>query len=192
MASQVFDWIRRSAASYGSRTVYTDTEKSVSFEELERYSAAVATWVAQHSGIERPVAVMSGRDVFTPACYMGVARAGCFYAPMDAEVPRQRLEQIMSVAEPAIVIVDKAHLETAEAVAGGCEIALMEDLLSYPADDDLVAAREASVTESSPLYMIFTSGSTGKPKGVLTAHRSLICYLEGLHDMTLCSSVYCI
>ena len=183
MASQVFDWIRCSAASYGSRTVYTDTEKSVSFEELERYSAAVATWVAQHSGIERPVAVMSGRDVFTPACYMGVARAGCFYAPMDAEVPRQRLEQIMSVAEPAIVIVDKAHLETAEAVAGGCEIALMEDLLSYPADDDLVAAREASVTESSPLYMIFTSGSTGKPKGVLTAHRSLICYLEGLNDI---------
>ena len=180
MASQVFDWIRRSAASYGSRTVYTDTEKSVSFEEVERYSAAVATWVAQRSGIERPVAVMSGRDVFTPACYMGVARAGCFYAPMDAEVPRQRLEQIMSVAEPAIVIVDKAHLATAEAVAGDCEIALMEDLLAYPVDEDLVAAREASVTESSPLYMICTSGSTGKPKGVLTSHRSLICYLEGL------------
>ena len=29
MASQVFDWIRRSAASYGSRTVYTDTENVI-------------------------------------------------------------------------------------------------------------------------------------------------------------------
>lgn len=183
MASQVFDWIRRSAASYGSRIVYTDTERSVSFEELERYSAAVATWVAQHSAIERPVAVMTSRGAFTPACYMGVARAGCFYAPIDVDVPQKRLEQIMSVAEPAIVIVDKEHLSKAEAVAGDCEIALMEDLLAYPADDGLVAEREASVTESSPLYMIFTSGSTGKPKGVLTSHRSLICYLEGLNEV---------
>lgn len=183
MASQVFEWIRRSAASYGSRTVYSDTERTVSFEELERYSAAVATWVAQHSGIERPIAVMTSRCVFTPACYMGAARAGCFYAPIDADVPHQRLEQIMSVAEPAIVIVDNDHLATAEAVAGGCEIALMEDLLAYPVDDDLIAAREASVTETSPLYMIFTSGSTGKPKGVLTSHRSLICYLEGLNEV---------
>ena len=183
MASQVFDWIRRSAASYGSRIVYDGIEKSISFEELERYSASVATWVARHSAIERPVAVMAGRNVYTPACYMGVARAGCFYAPMDPDVPRQRLEQIMSVAEPSIVIVDREHLEIAKGVAGGCEIALIEDLLTYPADDDLVDAREASVTETSPLYMIFTSGSTGKPKGVLTSHRSMICYLEGLNEV---------
>ena len=176
MASEVFDWIRHSASLRGDRIIYESPEGSLTFGELDRFSKAVATWVAKLSDIECPVAVMTGRSVYTPACYMGVARAGCFYAPMDAEVPRQRLEQIMSVAEPAIVIVDKAHLETAEAVAGGCEIALMEDLLSYPADDDLVAAREASV-------MIFTSGSTGKPKGVLTAHRSLICYLEGLNDI---------
>ena len=67
MASQVFDWIRHSAASYGGRTVYEGTEGSVSFEQLERYSAAVATWVAQRSDIERPVAVMTGRNPFTPA-----------------------------------------------------------------------------------------------------------------------------
>ena len=183
MASQVFDWIRRSAASYGGRTVYEDIEGSVTFEQLERYSAAVATWVAKRSDIERPVAVMTGRNAYTPACYMGVARAGCFYAPMDAEVPRQRLEQIMSVAEPEIMIVDKEHLEIAKAVASGCEIALMEDLIAAEADDALVASREAAITEASPLYMIFTSGSTGKPKGVLTSHRSLICYLDGLNEV---------
>ncbi|MBR2706552.1 MAG: AMP-binding protein [Mogibacterium sp.] len=183
MASQVFDWIRRSAALYGGRAVYSGEEGSVTFEELDRFSAAVAAWVAKRSEIERPVAVMTGRNAYTPACYMGVARAGCFYAPMDGDVPRQRLEQIMSVAEPEILIVDRDHLETAKEIAGSCEIALMEDLLKAPADEDIVAEREASVTEASPLYMIFTSGSTGKPKGVLTSHRSLICYLEGLNEV---------
>ena len=120
MASQVFDWIRRSAALYGGRAVYSGEEGSVTFEELDRFSAAVAAWVAKRSEIERPVAVMTGRNAYTPACYMGVARAGCFYAPMDGDVPRQRLEQIMSVAEPEILIVDRDHLETAKEIAGSC------------------------------------------------------------------------
>jgi len=180
MASLVFDWIRNSAAVRGDRIVYEGPGDSITFGDLDRYSAAVATWVAKHSDIERPVAVMTGRSVFTPACYMGVARAGCFYAPMDADVPLARLEQIMSVAEPELMIVDREHLATAEKIAGGCETVLMEDLLAAASDEELVAAREASVTEASPLYMIFTSGSTGRPKGVLTSHRSLICYLDGL------------
>ncbi|MBE6028383.1 MAG: amino acid adenylation domain-containing protein [Clostridiales bacterium] len=183
MASQVFDWIRNSAALRGDRTVYSGMGDSISFGDLERFSASVATWVAKHSDIERPVAVMTGRNVFTPACYMGVARAGCFYAPMDAEMPHARLVQIMGVTEPSLMIADMEHLEIAKALAGDCEIAIMEEVINEPIDEDLVAAREASVTESSPLYMIFTSGSTGVPKGVLTSHRSLIGYLDGLNEV---------
>ena len=98
MASEVFDWIRHSASLRGDRIIYESAEGSLTFGELDRFSKAVATWVAKLSDIECPVAVMTGRSVYTPACYMGVARAGCFYAPMDADVPRARLEQVMSVA----------------------------------------------------------------------------------------------
>ena len=183
MASELFDWIRLSAALRGDRIIYESAEASLTFDELDRCSKAVASWVAKTSDIERPVAVMTSRSVYTPACYMGVARAGCFYAPMDAEVPRARLEQIISVAEPKLLIVDRDHLEVAEAIAGDCGIAVMEEIMAEAADDELVAERESSVTEASPLYMIFTSGSSGKPKGVLTTHRALICYLEGLNEV---------
>ena len=183
MASEVFDWIRRSAELRGNRPVYESEEGSLTFGDLDRFSKAVAAWVAKHSKIERPVAVMTGRSVYTPACYMGVARAGCFYAPMDADVPRARLEQVMGVAAPELLITDRDHLEIAEAIAGDCTTALMEDIMKEAADDKLVAERESLVTESSPIYMIFTSGSTGKPKGVLTSHRALIGYLDGLNEV---------
>ena len=172
MASGFFDWISSSAARYADKTAYTDIEHSLTFSEVERLSASAATWVAQRSEIERPVAVMGGRNVFTPACYMGVARAGCFYAAMDPEVPLARLEQIMSVTQPELLIVDREHLDIAKSLAGNHEIAIMEDVFNTDPDDALVAARERSVTEMSPLYMIFTSGSTGAPKGVLTSHHS--------------------
>ena len=183
MASRVFDWIRNSAEKYQDRTVYTDTERSVTFREVEEISASVASWVAARTGIERPVAVMAGRNAITPPCFMGVARAGCFYAPMDADVPLARLEQIMTVTEPSVMIVDREHLGIAESLAGGCEIGILEDIINTPADRELIAARENSVTEASPLYMIFTSGSTGMPKGVLTSHLSMICYLDSLNEV---------
>ena len=181
MASGFFDWIRESSEKYKEKTIYTDTNDKLTFGDVYQYSASVATWVAKRSDIERPVAVMSGRNIYTPACYMGVARAGCFYAAMDAEVPRARLEQIMSVTEPNLIIVDKEHLELAESLSDGCEIVTMEDVIKTPADLELVSERERAVTETSPLYMIFTSGSTGVPKGVLTSHRSLIGYLDSLN-----------
>ena len=183
MASGFFDWISGSAARYADKTAYTDIEHSLTFSEVERLSASAATWVAQRSEIERPVAVMGGRNVFTPACYMGVARAGCFYAAMDPEVPLARLEQIMSVTAPELLIVDRDHLETAKSLEGTHEIALMEDVFKTAPDDRLIAERERSVTEMSPLYMIFTSGSTGTPKGVLTSHHSMICYLDSLNEV---------
>ena len=183
MASGFFDWISGSAARYADKTAYTDIEHSLTFSEVERLSASAATWVAQRSEIERPVAVMGGRNVFTPACYMGVARAGCFYAAMDPEVPLARLGQIMSVTAPELLIVDRDHLETAKSLEGTHEIALMEDVFKTAPDDRLIAERERSVTEMSPLYMIFTSGSTGTPKGVLTSHHSMICYLDSLNEV---------
>ena len=67
MASVFFDWIRESSQKRGSKTAYTDIEHSLTFSEIERLSAAVATWVARRSEIERPLAVMGGRNVFTPA-----------------------------------------------------------------------------------------------------------------------------
>lgn len=183
MASEIFDWIRHSAEVYGDRIIYESPDDSLTFGELDRCSKAVATWVAQFSDIERAVVVMTNRSVYTPACCIGIARAGCFYAPVDADIPRARLEQVMSVAEPKLLIVDRDHLEIAEEIGEGCRVAVMEDIIKGTVDDELVEERERAVTEDSPLYMIFTSGSTGKPKGVLSSHRALIRYLDGLNEV---------
>ena len=88
MASELFDWIRLSAALRGNRIIYESAEASLTFDELDRCSKAVASWVAKTSDIERPVAVMTSRSVYTPACYMGVARAGCLSAPLSFEIDK--------------------------------------------------------------------------------------------------------
>ena len=57
---------------------------------------------------------MSGRHIYTPACFLGAVSAGCFYAPMDGDMPVTRLNQILGVIKARLMLVDKAHLEMAQ------------------------------------------------------------------------------
>lgn len=155
----------------------------LSFAGLERLSAAMGTAVARRSKPEKPIAVMTGRHVFTPACYLGVARAGCVYAPMDPAMPAMRLKQILSVIEPELMIVDRQTRERVSELEYEGELLIMEEGFETEPEALLLQEREEGLTEDSPLYVLFTSGSSGTPKGVLTSHGAMMCYLDGLNQV---------
>lgn len=162
------------------RVLYKDEFRTVTWGEFLTASDAAGTYLAGMVGPASPVAVMTGRHVWTPACFLGVVKAGCFYAPMDGDLPKARLEQMLRVVQAPVLLVDRAHLETAQGLEFHGEIVVMEEILQTAADPELLASRRAALTVTSPLYVIFTSGSSGTPKGVITSHESLICYIDAV------------
>lgn len=180
MEASVLSRLNRSARKYADKVMFKDAERSLTFSQFNDYTRAVGTYLSSVVPQGSPVAVMSGRHVLTPACYLGAVRAGCFYAPMDADMPVARLNQIISVIKADFMLVDKAHLETAQSLDFDGTIIVLEDIIDTSADDAVLAEREASLIATSPLYVIFTSGSTGVPKGVITSHQSLMCYIDAV------------
>ena len=166
-----------------NRIVYSDTANTITFGELWDKAERVGTEIAKRCQLSAPVAVMTGRHVFTPACFLGVAYAGCFYAPMDSELPDYRLNQILEIIDSEVMIVDDEGMEKARAIGYSGELLHMEELFKMEKDVKLLNKRQEGITEFSPLYTIFTSGSTGKPKAVLTSYYSLYCYLDGLNSV---------
>lgn len=106
---------------------------------------------------------MSGRHVITPAVFLGVVRAGCFYAPMDATMPVSRLNQILKVIQAKFMLVDKDFLEIANKLDFDGERIVIDDIFDTPEDEHLLWKTAESILPTSPLYVIFTSGSTGVP-----------------------------
>jgi len=174
-----------SAASESRRDkpVYYDESGSLTFGELQELTESIGTFLASRVAPEQPVAVMSGRNIYTPAAYLGVLQAGCFYAPMDADMPDHRLNQILGVLRPQFMIADREHAEKAKSTDFDGELFILEDIMDTPADRDALARAKAQTTEISPMYIIFTSGSTGVPKGVITSHYSLMCYLDAIQEV---------
>lgn len=180
MDLSVQKWLDRTAVEFADKTVFSDKERSLTFSELNQYTKAIGTCLAGKVQPNSPVVVMSGRHVLTPAYFLGVVRAGCFYAPMDATMPVSRLNQILNVIEAEYMLVDKEHEDIARSLNFSGEIMIAEDILSTPVEETLLEKACARITGTSPLYVIFTSGSTGVPKGVITSHQSLMCYIDAV------------
>lgn len=180
MENSVLCWLDSTAQKYAKKTIFFDSDSKLTFEEFNTYTKAVGTFLADKIAQQSPVIVMSGRHALTPACFLGVVRAGGFYAPMDATMPAHRLNQIIGVIKADIMVVDREHLETAKALDYDGEIVVLEDILNTQIDEQKLAQATENLTEFAPLYTIFTSGSTGVPKGVITSHHSLMCYINSV------------
>lgn len=180
MNQTVLNWLDQSAKQYAQKTAFTDSEKSIAFGEFDRISKSVGTYLAKKAAVNTPIVVMSGRHVLTPAAFLGVVRAGCFYAPMDATMPVSRLNQILGVIQAKYMLVDKAFLDVAEKLDFDGERIILDDILDTPIDEELLRGASETLIPTSPLYVIFTSGSTGVPKGVITSHQSLMTYINAV------------
>lgn len=180
MDLSVLKWLDRSAVEFAAKTVFTDANSSITFEELNQYTRSVGTYLANKLPAQSPVAVMSGRNVYTPGYFLGVVRAGCFYAPMDATMPVSRLNQILSVIQARVMLVDQEHEAIARSLDFHGEIIVAENIRDTLPDDELLRKRSCGIVGTTPLYVIFTSGSTGVPKGVITSHESLMCYIDAV------------
>lgn len=184
MKDSVLNWLDLAAIKFADRTAFSDENRRITFFELNHYTMKIGTRIAHLLGSGKPVVVMTGRHVYTPACYLGVVRAGCFYAPMDASMPTQRLNQILGVIDAQLMLVDREHLEKARGLEFDGNICVMEDILDTETADEVLLSRASSeLKEHSPLYVIFTSGSTGIPKGVTTSHHALMCYIEDVQEV---------
>lgn len=180
MQTSVLNWLDNTASAYADKVMFTDSNSTITFAEFNKLTKSVGSFLASKTNPNSPVVVMSGRHIYTPACYLGATRAGCFYAPMDATMPVSRLNQILGVIKSDNMIVDREHLEIAKSLDFNGNVYVMEDIIDFPVDNILLDKAVSNLNETSPLYVIFTSGSTGVPKGVITSHHSLMCYIDAV------------
>ncbi len=153
--------------------------------------------VAQGVGPESLVAVLMERSVDMVVALLAVLKAGGAYLPVDPDYPATRIAQVLSDAQPVVVLSTLACAEGAEAIEGVPVLALDAPAVAASVAEldvaDLTdAERCGAVSSSHPAYVIFTSGSTGRPKGVVVSHAGVVnrlAWMQGAYGLVVSDRV---
>ena len=137
--------------------------------------------IAEGIGPEDIVAILLEPSPEMIVALLGVLKSGAAYLPLDAEMPRGRLEYMLADARPALVLSQEslrtAVPETVKLLMVDAPEAIAH-LRKLPSHNPVDADRVAPLSAAHPAYVIYTSGSTGVPKGVVVTHEGLNNYLQ--------------
>lgn len=188
MTKNVLEWLEETALRYEEKPAFLDTKDEITFGQVMEQAKSIGSALLEKLKEDKaPVAVVAGRNVWTPAAFLGVVYSGRAYAPIDAKLPKQRIFKILKTLQPAAILVDRENQEAIEKLlAEGrtqdpeftqAPLLVIEELKEHVIHYTKLACIRRRMVMTDPLYIIFTSGSTGNPKGVMTSHQSLICYI---------------
>ncbi len=122
-------------------------------------------------GPDVPVAVCLRRSPAMAVAVLAVLGAGGAYVPVDPSYPRERLEIMLAIARPRVLLTETG---LRDAIPAGDFDVICLDAEPAGAGAGLALAPEAGDSPDNLAYVIFTSGSTGVPKGVAMPHRPLV------------------
>ncbi|MGW7488587.1 amino acid adenylation domain-containing protein [Streptomyces sp. NPDC054786] len=131
------------------------------------------------AGPERIVAVLLPRSARLVTTILAIWKSGAVHMPVDTGYPAERIEFVLSDAEPHLILAEPQDLQ--KIPEGLRDRVVTTDRLVVPEDtaagDVTDAERPVPLSPQCGAYVIYTSGSTGRPKGVLVTHGGLASFL---------------
>ena len=178
MKANVTYWLDRTVERLPDKTAFADEKKEVTFQELKTQAMALATQMLQKTLFKKPVVIYLEKGVDVLVSFMGVAYSCNFYSPIDTEMPASRVNKILEVLNPALVITTSELKTGFQQFDYEGEYLIFEEAIDASVDEQIIDAARGKGVDMDLLYVLFTSGSTGVPKGVTINHRSVIDYID--------------
>ncbi len=185
MQNHILDYLDQTVKRVPDKLAFGGVSPSdgVTFRQLDEKSRSIGSFLAARGMFREPVVVFMNRHPHAIVAFIGVLQGGCYYVPIDEEMPRARIDLILQNLRPRAIICDETTVETARTFDFDGELWLCDDLTKTAADAAALADIRCRSIDTDPVYVFFTSGSTGIPKGVAACHRSLINYIEQLSEV---------
>ena len=174
----VLEYLENSASKYPDKIAFAGIDSSITFSQMLTASRAIGSTLIEEGAYKESVVILMHRSPEMITTFFGVISAGCYYIPMDEQMPAHRIELILEQLRPRFVITDDP---ANPAIPSNARVLCYKDIICEKAIcPSALANVRSKAIDKDPIYIVFTSGSTGVPKGVITNHRCVIDYIEQL------------
>lgn len=170
----IIETIDRWGMKEPNRPVYIENNRTYTYGELKEDSDAIAAYLQKNIERSRPVVVYGELEYEMVACFLGASKAGHAYIPIEAHTPKERVEMILDVADPAVIF----SVREWPKVETNAEIISLEQLHTIYAKTWTLESALKPVLETETYYIIFTSRHNRCPKGVQISHMNLLSFVN--------------
>ena len=182
MQTNILEYLEATALRVPQKVAYSDGRFDLTFAALQNQAHSVGSALLGEGFGREAVAILMTKHPKEIAAFYGCVYAGCYYVPLDTDMPASRIDTILDSTEARVMIVDDKGARLLAQLHFSGRVLRYDEICEAPVDPVALAAVRAQQIDTDPIYVVFTSGSTGIPKGVVACHRSVIDYVEALCD----------
>ncbi|AJD06802.1 amino acid adenylation domain-containing protein [Campylobacter lari] len=175
MITHINDFLQENVAKFGSKNAFVEFNgKSINYKEFDDLSKKIASKILSKlptKSTQEPILIILPKGIDCLLSFFGVAKSGNFYTLLDEKSPKERVEKVIEVLKPKLLITSKKlNLDF------NLDTIFTEDFESFDINENALEKALNNHIDTNLLYVLFTSGSTGTPKGVSISHKSVIDY----------------
>ena len=154
------------------KTALIQGEVEVSYEQLWKEIEMAASWFCHHAERGDRVIVSASKSIEFVYSYFGAHMAGMICVPIDPETNETRLQRIIDVAKPSLIVGElRNHGDHQVIPFEECRQEIENSRISInelPKEDDVSD-------------LLFTTGTTGLPKGVTLTFANQMAAAENIN-----------
>ena len=175
--NNILEYLEKTAQKYPCQVAVDDGDIALEWSQLVELSKGIGTALCKRTETGKPIAILMKKSAVTLAVMYGAVYAGCFYVMVDPSQPAARIQDMMQVLRPSLIVTNECCTNLLrEAGCGDRQCLTTELLKEHPQEDRLSQIRQKS-GRTDLLYAVFTSGSTGTPKGIVVNHGAVIDFI---------------
>lgn len=177
MQNSAIRYLERTAELYPNKIAVVDKNSSATFLEIRQKAVAIGKAIVDKIGVAKnPVFVYLAKSVQMVEAFAGILYSGNFYTPTDIGFPFEKVQGILDVLGPGLIVTDKKNKSFL--IENGIDEGLLLEIDEIVGDGSFAPLYLDQTIDTDLAYVLFTSGSTGVPKGVMISHRSIMDYID--------------